>query len=68
MVNGPAAGPAKGGYLRQLEITATQLEERGLWRRAATVWAELSRLQKTVTGVAIILSRRNDCIRTSRAK
>ncbi|WP_421550646.1 PerC family transcriptional regulator [Kluyvera intermedia] len=52
----------------QLEVIATQLENRGLWRRAATVLAELSRQQKTVTGVAIIASRRNRCIRTSRGR
>lgn len=58
---------AESSQLRQLEVIATQLEKRGLWRRAATVWAELSRLQKTVTGVAMIASRRNRCIRLGRA-
>ena len=57
----------ESNQLRQLEVVATQLEKRGLWRRAATVWAELSRLQKTVTGVAMIASRRNRCIRLGRA-
>ena len=63
LVNGPAPDPTEHGHLRQLEATANQLESRGLWRRAATVWAELSRLQKTVTGVAMVASRRNRCIR-----
>ena len=58
---------AKSSQLSQLEVVATQLEKRGLWRRAATVWAELSRLQKTVTGVAMIASRRNRCIRLGRS-
>lgn len=58
---------AESNQLSQLEVVATQLEKRGLWRRAATVWAELSRLQKTVTGVAMIASRRNRCIRLGRA-
>lgn len=58
---------AESNQLSQLEVVATQLEKRGLWRRAATVWAELSRLQKTVTGVAMIASRRNRCIRRARA-
>lgn len=58
---------AESNQLSQLEAVATQLEKRGLWRRAATVWAELSRLQKTVTGVAMIASRRNRCIRLGRA-
>lgn len=66
LVNGPAPGSTEVCYLRKLELTATQLEKRGLWRRAATVWAELSRLQKTVTGVAMIASQRNRCIRTAR--
>ncbi|WP_333497536.1 PerC family transcriptional regulator [Kluyvera sp. CHPC 1.2972] len=65
LIDGPA--PAALGKDRQLEATANQLESRGLWRRAATVWAELSRLQKTVTGVATIASRRNRCIRLGRA-
>lgn len=64
LINGPA--PEAIGKDRQLEATANQLESRGLWRRAATVWAELSRLQKTVTGVATIASRRNRCIRLGR--
>ena len=58
---------AESNQLSQLEVVATQLEKRGLWRRAATVWAELSRMQKTVTGVAMIASRRNRCIRLGRA-
>lgn len=58
---------AESNQLSQLEVVATQLEKRGLWRRAATVWAELSRLQKTVTGVSMIASRRNRCIRLGRA-
>ena len=58
---------AESNQLSQLEVVATQLEKRGLWRRAATVWAELSRLQKTITGVAMIASRRNRCIRLGRA-
>lgn len=58
---------AESNQLSQLEVVATQLEKRGLGRRAATVWAELSRLQKTVTGVAMIASRRNRCIRLGRA-
>lgn len=68
LLNGPAPEPEEPGQLRQLESTATQLEKRGLWRRAATVWAELSRLQNTVTGVATIASRRNRCIRSARAR
>lgn len=58
---------AESSHLSQLQATATQLEKRGLWRRAATVWAELSRLQKTVTGVALIASQRNRCVRRARA-
>lgn len=58
---------AESSQLSQLEVVATQLEKRGLWRRSATVWAELSRLQKTVTGVAMIASRRNRCIRLGRS-
>lgn len=58
---------AESSQLSQLQATATQLEKRGLWRRAATVWAELSRLQKTVTGVALIASQRNRCVRRARA-
>lgn len=65
LINGPAQ--ATLGKDRQLEATANQLESRGLWSRAATVWAELSRLQKTVTGVVMIASRRNRCIRLGRA-
>ena len=67
LVNGPEPDPIELGQLRQLQATATQLEKRGLWRRAATIWAELSRLQKTVTGVAMIASQRNRCIRRARA-
>lgn len=67
LVNGPAPEPTERGQLRQLQATATQLEKRGLWRRAATVWAELSRLQKTVTGVSLIASQRNRCVRRARA-
>ncbi|WP_419058151.1 PerC family transcriptional regulator [Kluyvera georgiana] len=67
LVNGPTPEPTERGQLRQLQATATQLEKRGLWRRAATVWAELSRLQKTVTGVALIASQRNRCVRRARA-
>ena len=59
---------SESNQLSQLEVIATQLENRGLWRRAATVLAELSRQQKTVTGVAIIASRRNRCIRTARGR
>lgn len=65
LINGQV--PEAIGKDQQLEATANQLESRGLWRRAATVWAELSRLQKTVTGVAMIASRRNRCIRLGRA-
>ena len=65
LINGPV--PEAIGKDQQLEATANQLESRGLWRRAATVWAELSRLQKTVTGVAMIASRRIRCIRLGRA-
>lgn len=68
LVNGPVKGLTVCNQLQQLEITATQLERRGLWRRAATVWAELSRLQQTVTGVAAIASQRNRCIRTARSR
>ena len=68
LAHGPATEPAAFNQLRQLEATATQLEQRGLWRRAATVWAELSRMQQTVTGVAMIATQRNRCIRTARAR
>lgn len=48
---------------RSLEQTALELEARGFWRRAATVWAELSAIQQTGAGVGVIANRRNTCVR-----
>ena len=50
--------------LRRLEQVAEQLEARGLRRRAATVWAQLSGMQNSALGVGLIAHRRNQCIRS----
>ncbi|MBH0365761.1 hypothetical protein PL246_09765 [Salmonella enterica] len=49
-----------------IEEKITELESRGMWRRAATLLAKLSCMEDTAHGVAIIALRRTLCVRNLR--
>ncbi|EDW2260596.1 hypothetical protein R950_002588 [Salmonella enterica subsp. enterica] len=54
--------------LGAVENKIADLESRGLWRRAATLLAELGNMQDTAEGVGVIALRRTQCVRNLRAR
>lgn len=51
-----------------IEEKIADLESRGLWRRAATLLAELGNMQDTAHGVGVVALRRTQCVRNLRAR
>ncbi|HGH3390500.1 TPA: MarR family transcriptional regulator [Citrobacter freundii] len=51
---------------RQLEILAKSLEDKGLWRRAATVYIDILAQVKNSKDVLRIAEKRNRCVERSR--
>jgi predicted transcriptional regulator len=49
--------------MRAAEQKAKELEEKGLWRRAAAVYADMFGIAESAVEVAHIAKRRKDCLR-----
>ncbi|WP_332908874.1 PerC family transcriptional regulator [Enterobacter bugandensis] len=49
--------------MRAAEQKAKELEERGLWRRAAAVYSDMFGITCSAVEVARIAKRRKDCLR-----
>ncbi|POP42368.1 hypothetical protein CHU32_03805 [Superficieibacter electus] len=54
--------------IKKVEEEVIRLQERGFWRRASTLLAELSMMQNTAQGVGVVAVWRNSCARSARAK
>lgn len=64
----PYVQTASTEEVARLEAEISELERRGLWRRALTQLAKLAGIQSTSIGVGLIAQRRNHCRNMLRSK